>query len=1221
NDSDTHSESEDTAHRTDNLSDNHDVKSSRTSHDDTQNNSQKDRHTSNEFSLGSIHDKDTVAKKLQEAFGYSKEERLIEEYACWMARSVLLPGYMYLTTNHICFYANLPSSHDVVQKDGYFSKKSNTTLSFSRYWFVLKNDVLSYYKDQSNIYYPIKTIDLKDVMSAEPSLTDDFAFTIHTRSRKHKFKTDSEILRTEWVKAIQKSIFHAKTNEDNVKISIPLENVTAVDLASTSFTDTIRLEIMDMDDEKDEFFFAYFDDTLKAQEALKSRLGEYRRTSGRDRDFRYIDSTSSIPGSPRKPLTAAQPQGPLASSISGNQRSVKSQPTSGVSWIFSSLKHLHPFDTSSNSSNGDSSFSLTSPEIGHEDGAIGSGGSLTTGTNMTENGQQMMYSKEFSLPEGESLAETYPGYLLRVLPVYGRIYLSDNYVCFKSTMYGSSTKVVIPLADVKQVDKQHGTRFYFHGLEISTKMGEEIFFDFSSLDTRRTVLKALRSRITPEAQERRKEYRTQAARETISLELDDPMESRVMDSLQLKEEPDEGEPMSLASHPGFKPSRPLHVTCLTIGSRGDVQPYIALCKRLMEDGHSCRIATHGEYKEWVESHGIEFGYVGGDPGELIELCVENGMFTVSFIREGLKKFRSWLDDLMNTAWDACQNTDVLIESPSAMAGIHIAEALDIPYFRALPFPWTRTRTFPHPFAVPERNLGRGYNYMTYAMIEQIFWRGISGQVNRWRRKRLGLPSTTLEKMEADRVPCLYSWSPILVPAPMDWHSWVHVTGYWFLDNPDLDWTPPEGLEEFLNAEPNNKPVYIGFGSMVVSDPDDMTKTIVDAVVKAGVRAVVCKGWSDKSSAQDGGAVTVVQESRGGTKVYPSCVYMIKSVPHDWLFPRVAGVVHHGGAGTTAAGLRAGIPTVIKPYFGDQYFWAQRVEDAGVGVWCRDLTVKKLAAALETITNDQKMIAKAQAMGESIRAEDGVGKAIQYFYHDLVVAKQLLEKRRKDKEKANNENSSTILSKVRAVAASAVAATTGGEGEDRDQRLPADENTTRESKDNSNPNDNERDQQDKRYSVGSTLVAEDNPNAYSTQENDTEPTMPIHPGSFTDRDPSMKSIKEGDKTVVKLPVDRGTIQHQNVPCKEYREHDSAIIDDLGGRENSGLYSSDCGDSDNQEHDGSKGTKKSKAQRVLGNLASKAKMVKDRMSCSGSVDGNAHQEHLNGTNHSDAATKEG
>jgi sterol 3beta-glucosyltransferase len=229
---------------------------------------------------------------------------------------------------------------------------------------------------------------------------------------------------------------------------------------------------------------------------------------------------------------------------------------------------------------------------------------------MTENGQQMMYSKEFSLPEGESLAETYPGYLLRVLPVYGRIYLSDNYVCFKSTMYGSSTKVVIPLTDVKQVDKQHGTRFYFHGLAVSTKMGEEIFFDFSSLDTRRTVLKALRDRITPEAQERRKEYRTQAARETISLELDDPMESRVMDSLQLKEESDEGEPMSLASHPGFKPSRPLHVTCLTIGSRGDVQPYIALCKRLMEDGHSCRIATHGEYKEWVESHGIEFGYVG-----------------------------------------------------------------------------------------------------------------------------------------------------------------------------------------------------------------------------------------------------------------------------------------------------------------------------------------------------------------------------------------------------------------------------------------------------------------------------------------------------------------------------------------------------------------------------------------------------------------------------------
>ncbi|KAF9330642.1 Sterol 3-beta-glucosyltransferase [Linnemannia elongata] len=371
------------------------------------------------------------------------------------------------------------------------------------------------------------------------------------------------------------------------------------------------------------------------------------------------------------------------------------------------------------------------------------------------------------------------------------------------------------------------------------------------------------------------------------------------------------------------------------------------------------------------------------------------MFTVSFFREGLKRFRGWLDELMETAWLACQGTDVLIESPSAMAGIHIAERLDIPYFRAFPFPWTRTRAFPHPFAVPEHNLGRGYNYMTHVMIEQVFWKGISGQVNKWRKDMLGLPPTSLEKMEAHRVPSLYSWSPNLVPAPMDWYSWVHVTGYWFLDNPDLKWTPPDDLVAFLKADPKRKPVYIGFGSMVVPDPDGMTRTIIEAVVKSGVRAIISKGWSDRVTSQDDPA-SAAKKSTTEEIVIPSSVYMLKSVPHDWLFPQLSGCVHHGGAGTVAAGLRAGIPTVVKPFFGDQYFWGQRLEEVGVGVWCHELTVKKLTSALVTITTDEKMIKKAHAIGEKIRAEDGVGTAIQYFYHDLTLAKQRLSKHRKDK---------------------------------------------------------------------------------------------------------------------------------------------------------------------------------------------------------------------------------
>ncbi|KAI1295083.1 Sterol 3-beta-glucosyltransferase [Mortierella claussenii] len=995
----------------------------------TDSHEEKEMGTASGFSIGTVHDKEVVAQKLQKAFGYSKDEALIK-------------GYMYLTTNHVCFYANLPSSHDVVQKEGFFSKKSKNTKKFNRYWFILKNDVLSSYADQTDIYYPIKTIDLRDALSAEPSPKNDLAFYVYmTSSRKYKFKTDSELARTDWVKAIQKSIFHAKMNEDSVKISIPLANILTVEMNTSSFAETIRISVKDNEDIEDEFFFAYFDDTPKVTATLQSQVDKYslankEREGATIMNLKYQDTTSTTADdSSRKSLASEPPQGPLASSVSDIQSTEDStQPaTSTISWL-NPLKYLRSADATVSSSTEDrlspsprtsteaerlkeevsektkeeesdqvpSTFSLrgTAARIAGHAQELTNTTSTTIKTNKVELGganQEEVFRKEFSLPEGEALAETYTGYLLRFLPLYGKIYLSDNYICFKSTMKGSSTRVVLPLADVEHVDKHHGTRFYFHGLALVTRLEDEIFFEFSNAETRATVMNALRKRITPEAQERRKEHRAQAVKKTPSMELDDPMESRVLDSLNIKDEELGTEPMSLASHPGFKPSRPLHITCLTIGSRGDVQPYIALCKRLMEDGHKCRIATHSEYKDWIESHGIEFGHVGGDPSELIELCVENGMFTVSFIREGLSRFRGWMDDLMNTAWEACQNTDVIIESPSAMAGIHIAEALNVPYFRAFPFPWTRTRAFPHPFAVPERNLGRGYNYMSYAMIEQVFWKGISSQVNRWRKKTLGIGSTTLEKMEVHRVPSLYSWSPSLVPAPMDWHSWVHVTGYWFLDNPDLDWTPPEGLEEFLVADPENKPVYIGFGSMVVSDPESMTKTIVDAIVDSGVRAIVSKGWSDKLSTQEDGAVKVVQNKAGEERVYPSSVYMLTSVPHDWLFPRLAGVVHHGGAGTTAAGLRAGIPTVIKPYFGDQHFWAQRIEDAGVGVWCHDLTVKKLSAALKTITTDEKMIKKVKAIGEKIRAEDGVGTAIQYFYHDLAIAKQHQERNKKGRD--------------------------------------------------------------------------------------------------------------------------------------------------------------------------------------------------------------------------------
>ncbi|CRK44793.1 hypothetical protein BN1723_016387, partial [Verticillium longisporum] len=425
-----------------------------------------------------------------------------------------------------------------------------------------------------------------------------------------------------------------------------------------------------------------------------------------------------------------------------------------------------------------------------------------------------------------------------------------------------------------------------------------------------------------------------------------------------------------ASFLNFKPAQSLKVTCLTIGSRGDVQPYIALCKGLIAEGHRPRIATHAEFQPWIESHGIEFAKVEGDPGELMRLCIENGTFTFSFIREANSMFRGWLDELLVSAWEACQGSDLLIESPSAMAGIHVAEALGIPYFRAFTMPWTRTRAYPHAFVVPESKLGGAYNYMTYIMFDNIFWKATAGQVNRWRNKTLKLPNTNLEKMQPNKVPFLYNFSPSVVAPPLDFSDWIRVTGYWFLDEA-TKWKPPKELTDFIaQARADEKKlVYVGFGSIIVTDTAKMTQEVIDAVLKADVRCILSKGWSDRvASSGDAGTDDAAAASKREEPVMPPEIHVIKSAPHDWLFSQIDAAAHHGGSGTTGASLRAGIPTIIRPFFGDQFFFGNRVEDIGVGICLKKWGATSFARALWEATHNERMIIKARVLGEQIRKQ-------------------------------------------------------------------------------------------------------------------------------------------------------------------------------------------------------------------------------------------------------------
>lgn len=600
------------------------------------------------------------------------------------------------------------------------------------------------------------------------------------------------------------------------------------------------------------------------------------------------------------------------------------------------------------------------------------------------------FQAHFALPKSERLRATYFGYFVRVLPLYGKFYVSDRTICFRSLLPGTRTKLILPIEDVENVTKSSGFRLGYNGLVIMIRAHEELFFEFGDAAHRddlavflhRSIQNRAFLRQSDDLEDHNEEAeRVVAEQKALEVARQEEFPDHEPDFRKISDASEaEGAAITFddakVSMCNFKPKRPLKFTCLTIGSRGDVQPYIALCKGLIAEGHQAKIATHAEFKDWIEGHGIEFGMVEGDPAELMKLCIENGTFTVSFLHKASSTMRTWLDGLLATSWVACQGSDVLIESPSAMAGIHIAERLRIPYFRAFGMPWTRTRTYPHAFFTPEHKLGGTFNISTYAMFDMVFWQGTARQINTWRKSMLGLPRTSLDKLQPNKVPFLYNFSPEVVPPPMDFSDWIRVTGYWFLDEGGKDWTPPAELVAFISKarKDRKKIVYIGFGSIILDNPAKFTSEIIDAVLKADVRCILSKGWSDRldTSADAARRTSAERESRHSTASQvtevplPPEIFPIKSAPHDWLFNQIDAAAHHGGSGTTGASLRAGIPTIVRPFFGDQFFFGGRVEDLGVGILLRRWGPKSFARALWETTHSERMIARASDLGERIR---------------------------------------------------------------------------------------------------------------------------------------------------------------------------------------------------------------------------------------------------------------
>jgi UDP:flavonoid glycosyltransferase YjiC (YdhE family) len=315
------------------------------------------------------------------------------------------------------------------------------------------------------------------------------------------------------------------------------------------------------------------------------------------------------------------------------------------------------------------------------------------------------------------------------------------------------------------------------------------------------------------------------------------------------------------------------------------------------------------------------------------------------------------------ALSALGPTDAIInELPGALFGIDLAEQRGIPILMAAVMPLTRTRAFPMvafpalPIPLP------GYHTLTYRIAEQLVWQAFRPAVNRWRCDELGLAVWPLQgyyrQLAARRVPVVNGFSAHVVSRPPDWPAHVHVTGYW-LPSED-DWQPPPDLLRFLDAGP--PPVFVGFGSMPMRDPQHTTAVVLEALRLSEQRGILGAGW--------GGL---------GQAALPKTVHKVDYVPYSWLFPRMAAVVHHGGSGTTGTGLSAGVPSIVVPFVFDQFFWGRRIAELGVGpepVPYGRLSARRLATAIASAVSDGAMRQRAAVLGEQIRAEDGIGNAVR-----------------------------------------------------------------------------------------------------------------------------------------------------------------------------------------------------------------------------------------------------
>ncbi len=407
----------------------------------------------------------------------------------------------------------------------------------------------------------------------------------------------------------------------------------------------------------------------------------------------------------------------------------------------------------------------------------------------------------------------------------------------------------------------------------------------------------------------------------------------------------------------------MRVVIIAMGSRGDVEPYIALGKGLKKAGHYVRVISHQNFDSLVRSHGLEFWAIEGNVQEIAQSAemserIEKGHF-LSVLSQMKKAAEAQAKGAIKTGVSACQGMDMVIAGVgSIFIAAPLAEKFNIPLLQAYYIPFTPTGEFPS-FLFPKlpQWLGGSVNRFSYHIMRQIMWQGFRS-TDKLTRKQLDLPASSFwgpyKRLQSQKLPVLYGYSPSLIPPAPDWDANTYVTGFWFLDEPS-DWKPTQDLLDFLEA--GSPPIYIGFGSMSSRNPEKTANLVLSALNETKQRAIMLSGWNGLRKND-----------------LPSSVFMVDSVPFSWLFPKMAAVVHHGGAGTTHYGVRAGVPSITVPFFADQPFWGNRIKELGVGpgpIPRKKLTAKKLAKAISLVLTDSAMRLRAAELGRKLQEERGI----------------------------------------------------------------------------------------------------------------------------------------------------------------------------------------------------------------------------------------------------------